>query len=316
MLVLKMDNSYLKELKFLIKLNWLSGYFPFSFNDDLFTLRYVSCALNFSNKFVNFLFYRFAWMSSSTVFALLKVICIIFVNVVGYHYWYREKISESVKSSGVHKVMMTHEFIFNSIVDFTIFVSIPAVGRNVSSLVTIFKDQRVDRKSSTWRMTKCFVYSLLMGVLFSVAPVKDIFSAEDMKLLGLYLLLTVTAFIRALGPLVYDILLYQTTETYEDFIDSLEDDLSLEKAEVVLQICNCIQDGFGVFLLLETSKMAIFFTIWAYLFFVDFSYVFCTTMAVVRLIKRFFIWNFNDILSGSFFFATLARQLQMFHRSF
>ena len=71
---------------------------------------------------------------------------------------------------------------------------------------------------------------------------------------------------------LYDIMFFHTKSVYEDFISNIDDEMTFETMEQVSQAVLSIQQGFGTFLFIQISENAIFFTIWTYLSFVEFTY--------------------------------------------
>ena len=73
-----------------------------------------------------------------------------------------------------------------------------------------------------------------------------------------------------------------TKNTYEDIIANIDEDTIMERMDLVFRAIECIQEAFGIFLFIQISSNAIFFTIWAYLCIVDNTYVVCALMAFTR----------------------------------
>ena len=97
---------------------------------------------------------------------------------------------------------------------------------------------------------------------------------------------------------LYDVLLVHTKNYYTDIIEDIDDDELVDKLDTVLGIAENIQDCFGIFLCVEISVSALFFTTWLYLALVDVSYGVCAITAIIRYRYGVGLFSFDGVSRG------------------
>ena len=121
----KEPESYLRNIKFVIIFNWLTGFFPETFDRNLFDV-------------------KFSWFSWNTVSSFLTIIILIGSYLFCYMSFIKQNLQRNASTSVVHKFMMEYEYVFASIPDLLISAFFP----NLSKLVSMCQEMKINGRKT------------------------------------------------------------------------------------------------------------------------------------------------------------------------
>jgi hypothetical protein len=150
----KEPESYLKNIKLIIIFNWITGFFPATFDKNLIKI-------------------KFSWISWTTVGSVLRIIILISSYLFSYKFFIKQNVTNTFTSI-VHELMMTYEIYVASLSDLVVLAFFPKLAENLTKLVTVFQEMKVKGRNTKQRnisyclytITITFLYNYILGQAF------------------------------------------------------------------------------------------------------------------------------------------------------
>ena len=143
----KEPESYLRNIKLIIIFNWITGFFPATFDKNLFE-------------------FKFSWISWTTVGSAFRIIILITSYLFCYLFFINQNVTIAF-TSDVHEFMMNYEIYVASVSDLVVFAFFPKLAENLTKLVAVFQEMRVKVRNTKQRNISYCLYTLTMTFLYN-----------------------------------------------------------------------------------------------------------------------------------------------------
>ena len=143
----KEPESYLKNIKLIIIFNWITGFFPATFDKNLIEI-------------------KFSWFSWTTVGSVFRILLLISSYLFFYMVFINQNLTNAF-SSAVHEFMMNYEIYVASVSDLVVFAFFPKLAENLTKLVAVFQEMRVKVRNTKQRNISYCLYTINITFLYS-----------------------------------------------------------------------------------------------------------------------------------------------------